>query len=139
MDRKIILVTNVEETDGGDFKVTVENVLKNHQVDYNIFIIGIGQNEAFAEKCKLLSESTNGGYVNLETANYDTEKLSNILRTLSFKIISSSITNFEESNQKLCSALNNIVNANKEFQKNNNEEIVKIMIRQSRSIELINK
>lgn len=142
IDKKIILVTDGEETDGGDFKVTAENGLKDHQIDYNIFIIGIGQNEATAEKCKLLSESTKGGYVNLETANYDKEKLSNILRPLSFKAVSSSIANVEESNQKIFSAFSsNIENANKELQKNNehNEEIVKILTGHARSIELINK
>jgi len=142
IDKKIILVTDGEETDGGDFKVTAENGLKDHQIDYNIFIIGIGQNEATAEKCKLLSESTKGGYVNLETANYDKEKLSNILRPLSFKAVSSSIANVEESNQKIFRAFSsNIENANKELQKNNehNEEIVKILTGHARSIELINK
>lgn len=142
IDKKIILVTDGEETDGGDFIVTAENGLKDHQIDYNIFIIGIGQNVATAEKCKLLSESTKGGYVNLETANYDKEKLSNILRPLSFKAVSSSITNVEESNQKIFSAFNNNKeNANIELQKNNqyNDEIVKILTGHARSIELINK
>lgn len=142
IDKKIILVTDGEETDGGDFKVTAENGLKDHQIDYNIFIIGIGQNDTTAQKCKLLSESTKGGYVNLETVNYDKEKLSNILRPLSFKAVSCSIANVEESNQKVLSAFtSNIGGTNKELQKNKeyNEEIVKILTGHARSIELINK
>lgn len=142
IDKKIILVTDGEENGSGDFKVTIENGLKDHQIDYNIFIIGIGQNSATAEKCKLLSESTNGGYVNLETTKYDKEKLSDVLRPLSFKAISSSIANIQESNQKVFGAFSSSIDSgNKELLKNNeyNEEIVKILTGHARSIELINK
>lgn len=141
-DKKIFLITDGEENDGSDFKMTIESGLNNHQIDYNIFIIGIGQNDATAEKCKLLSESTKGGYVNLETANYDKEKLSNILRPLSFKALSSSIENVQESNQKVISAISsNIIGTSKEFQKSNefDQEIIKALAGHAHSIELINK
>jgi hypothetical protein len=141
-DKKIILVTDGEEDEGSDFKLTIENGVGNNKIDCNVFIIGIGQNEATAAKCKLLAESTKGGYVNLNTTNYDKEKLSNILRPLSFRAVNSSIANVEESNQEVFTTLvSNIKNVNKESINNNefSEAVVNILTGHSRSIELINK
>ena len=141
-DRKIILVTDGEENDGSDFKLTIENTIANDKIDCNVFIVGIGQNAVTAAKCKLLSESTGGAYVNLESINYDKEKLSNALRPLTIKAISSSIAKVQETNENLLSAVNvNQDNSKKELEKNNqyNEDIVKILTGHARSIELINK
>ena len=142
IDRKIILVTDGEENEGSDFKLTIENSVGKNQIACNVFIIGIGQNEATAAKCKLLSESTNGGYVNLKTTNYDKEEMSKTLRPLSFKAVNSSIANVEESNQKIFTLLSsNLKNENKELVNNNefSEAVVNILTGHSRSIELINK
>ena len=141
-DRKIILVTDGEENDGSDFKLTIENTISYDKIDCNVFIVGLGQNAVTAAKCKLLSESTGGAYVNLENVNYDKEKLSNVLRPLTIKAVSSSIAKVQETNENLLSAVNvNQDNSNKELEKNNqyNEDIIKILTGHARSIELINK
>ena len=141
-DRKIILVTDGEENDGSDFKLTIENNVNKDKIDCNVFIIGIGQNEATAAKCKLLSESTGGAYINLENINYDKEKLSNVLRPFTIQAVSSSIAKVQETNEILLSAVDvNQDNSKKELEKNNqyNEDIIKILTGHARSIELINK
>lgn len=141
-DRKIILVTDGEENDGSDFRLTIENSVSKDKIDYNVFIVGIGQNAATAAKCKLLSEFTGGEYINLETINYDKEKLSNVLRPLTIKAVGSSIVKVQETNENLLGTVNaNQDNSKKELEKNNqyNEDIIKILTGHARSIELINK
>jgi len=92
-DRKIILVTDGQETDGGDYKQTAEDALKQYGIPCNIFIVGIAQDLEAESKSKALAESTGGGYVNLESKTYDKAGLRNELRSVYLKVINTSIQN----------------------------------------------
>lgn len=92
-DRKIILVTDGEETDGGDYKKTAEEAIKQYGIPCNIFIVGIAQNEVAEEKSKALALSTGGSYINLKAKAYDKVNLQNALRPIYFKAVNTSIQN----------------------------------------------
>lgn len=138
-DRKIVLVTDGEETDGGDFRIAAESGLKNHGIDYSIFIVGIGQSAETAAKCKKLSESTKGGYVNLETKNYNKLALSNALRPLAFRAISSTISNIQNNNEKTLNPNENIAKEKPEKDSIFKNEMIEVLRGHTISIELLNR
>ena len=92
-DRKIILITDGQETDGGDYKKTAEEALKQHGIPCNIFIVGIAQDTVSEEKSKALALSTGGSYINLKAKVYDKINLQNALRPIYFKAVNRSIQN----------------------------------------------
>jgi hypothetical protein len=92
-DRKIILVTDGQETDGGDYKKTAEEALKQHGIPCNIFIVGISQDKAAEEKSKALAIATGGTYVNLKAKVYDKPTLQTALRPIYFKAVNVSLQN----------------------------------------------
>jgi len=92
-DRKIILVTDGQETDGGDYKKTAEEALKQYGIPCNIFIVGIAQDAVAEEKSKALALSTGGSYINLKAKVYDKVNLQNALRPIYFKAVNTSLQN----------------------------------------------
>lgn len=138
-DRKIVLVTDGEETDGGDFRVTAESAMKDHGIDYSLFIVGIGQNAETAAKCQNLCEATKGVYVSLETKNYDKVALSSALRPLAFKAVSSTISNIQNSTEKILNPIRSVATEVHEKDQVLKNEIVEVLRAQSRSVELLNK
>lgn len=75
-DRKIILMTDGEETDGGNYQVAAEEALKLHGIPCEIFVIGIAQNDKASKKAKDLAKATKGVYVNIKAKTYTHENLS---------------------------------------------------------------
>lgn len=138
-DRKIVLVTDGEETDGGNFIVTAKSGFNDHGIDYSLFIVGIGQSPETASKCKTLSESTNGGYVNLETKRYNKVALSNVLRPLAFTAISSTISNIHNTNEKTLNSSENVEKEKFDNISNFKNEITEVLKNHTLSIELLNK
>lgn len=90
-DRKIILVTDGQETDGGDYKKTAEEALKQYGIPCKIFIIGIAQSAEAEEKSKELTKTTGGSYLPLKAKVYQKESLQSLLRPLKQEVIKSSI------------------------------------------------
>lgn len=90
-DRKIILVTDGQETDGGDYKITAEAALKQYGIPCKIFIIGIAQSDEAEAKSKALAKTTEGSYIGLRAKVYNKENLQSILRPLKKDVIGSSI------------------------------------------------
>jgi hypothetical protein len=80
-DRKIILVTDGEETDGGDYKITAEAALKHYGIPCKIFIIGIAQSDEAEAKSKALANTTEGRYIGLKAKLYNKENLQNHFKT----------------------------------------------------------
>lgn len=99
-DRKIILVTDGQETDGGDYKKTAEEALKQLGIPCNIFIVGISQDKDAEEKSKALANSTGGTYVNLKAKVYDKPTLQTALRPIYFKAVAASLQNIAAENPK---------------------------------------
>lgn len=92
-DRKIILVTDGEETGEGDYNKAANEALKLHGIPCNIFIIGIALTEAGDIKAKGLATDTGGSYINLQAKNYDRTTLQNVLRPLKKAAVAISIDN----------------------------------------------
>jgi len=92
-DRKIILVTDGQETDGGDYKKTAEEALKQLGIPCNIYIVGISQDKEAEEKSKSLATSTGGTYTNLKAKVYDKPTLQTALRPIYFKAVNASLQN----------------------------------------------
>lgn len=92
-DRKIILFTDGQETDGGDYKKTAEEALKQLGIPCNIYIVGISQDKEAEEKSKSLATSTGGTYTNLKAKVYDMPTLQTALRPVYFKAVNASLQN----------------------------------------------
>lgn len=90
-DRKIILVTDGQETDGGDYKKTAEEALKQYGIPCKIFIIGIGQSIEAEGKSQELAKATGGSYIGLRAKVYVKELLQSTLRPLKQEVLRSSI------------------------------------------------
>lgn len=90
-DRKIILVTDGQETDGGDYKKTAEESLKQYRIPCKIFIIGIGQSIEAEGKSQELAKATGGTYIGLRAKIYVKESLQSTLRPLKEEVLRSSI------------------------------------------------
>lgn len=92
-DRKIILVTDGEETGEGDYKKAANEALMLFGIPCNIFIIGIALTQTGEIKAKGLAEDTGGSYVNLQAKNYDKTTLQNKLRPLRSAAVAKSVEN----------------------------------------------
>jgi hypothetical protein len=90
-DRKIILVTDGQETDGGDFKKTAEDALKQLGITCNIFIIGISQDKEAEIKSQALASMTCGTYINLKAKHYESSSLESALRPIYFNAVNASL------------------------------------------------
>jgi hypothetical protein len=92
-DRKIILVTDGEETGEGDYNKAAQKALELHGIPCNVFIIGIALTPNAEIKAKGLATDTGGSYVNLRTKVYNKESLESLLRPFQSAVISTSIEN----------------------------------------------
>jgi hypothetical protein len=90
-DRKILLITDGEETDGGDYKKTAEDALKQLGITCNIFIIGISQEQEAEKKSEALSTITGGSYINLKAIQYDSAALQSAIRPIYFGAVNASL------------------------------------------------
>lgn len=115
-DRKIILITDGHENLRGDYKQTIEDVLRQHGNPCNIFIVGIAQDAAAEEKSKGLALSTGGSYFNLKAKVYDKSSLRTALRSVFFNAINSSI-------QNIASELSNTIPVITKEPKTNKQEV----------------
>lgn len=88
-DRKIILITDGQETDGGDYKKTAEDALKQLDITCNIFIVGIAQDPEAEKKSQALTSMTGGTYVNLK--HFESSSLQTALRPIYFGAINASL------------------------------------------------
>lgn len=88
-DRKIILLTDGQETDGGDYKKTAEDALKQLGITCNIFIVGIAQSQEAEIKSKSLAEATGGTYINLK--HYESASLQSALRPIYVNAVNASL------------------------------------------------
>mgnify|MGYP005861460201 CR=1 FL=1 len=86
-DRKIILITDGEETGEKDYKVAAKNALKVSGISCNIFIVGISLKSKARIKAESLVKETNGEYFHLETSNYNKTKIQNKLIPLKSALI----------------------------------------------------
>ena len=92
-DRKIILITDGQETGGGDYTKTTEDILKKNDISCNIFIVGILQDPEAEIKSSALSKMTDGAYINLKTKRYDKYSLHDSLRPIYFRAVNTSLNN----------------------------------------------
>lgn len=90
-DRKIILITDGQETDGGDFKKTAEDALKQLGITCNIFIVGISQEQEAEKKSQALTSMTGGTYINLKAKHYESSYLQTALRPIYFGAVNASL------------------------------------------------
>lgn len=90
-DRKIILITDGQETDGGDYKKTAEDALKQLGITCNIFIVGISQDQEAEKKSQALASMTGGTYINLKAKHYDSGSLQSALRPIYFGAVNASL------------------------------------------------
>lgn len=90
-DRKIILITDGQETDGGDYKKTAEDALKQLGITCNIFIVGISQDQDAEKKSQALASMTGGTYINLKAKHYESSSLQTALRPIYFGAVNASL------------------------------------------------
>lgn len=86
-DRKIILITDGEETGEKDYKVAAKNALKVSGISCNIFIVGISLKPEARIKAEALVNETKGEYFHLETSNYNKATIQNKLIPLKSALI----------------------------------------------------
>ena len=86
-DRKIILITDGEETGKKDYKIAAKNALKVSGISCNIFIVGISLKPEARIKAESLVKDTNGEYFHLETSNYNKSTIQNKLIPLKSALI----------------------------------------------------
>lgn len=106
-DRKIILVTDGQETDGGDYIKTAEEALQNYGVPCKIFIVGIAQSAEAENKSIELTKATGGFYVPLQAKDFEKSNIQSLLRPLKKEVIKSSIENTTIVNEKEAQAVLN--------------------------------
>jgi hypothetical protein len=90
-DRKIILITDGEETGGGNYETAVVEMSKESGIECSIFIIGICQNEQAKTKSRKLGQNTNGGFIDVHSKAYDRDEIKKDLRPLRSRIIEESL------------------------------------------------
>ncbi len=86
-DRKIILITDGEETGKKDYKIAAKNALNVSGISCNIFIVGISLKPEARIKAESLVKATNGEYFHLETSNYNKTTIQNKLIPLKNALI----------------------------------------------------
>ena len=92
-DRKIILVTDGEETGEGDYRKAANEALALYGIPCSIFVVGIALTERAEVKAKMLASDTKGEYVSLKSKVYTKESLDQILRPFKTAVIAKSIEN----------------------------------------------
>jgi hypothetical protein len=86
-DRKIILITDGEETGKKDYNLVAKKALEISGISCNIFIVGISLKTEARVKAESLVKATNGEYFHLETSNYNKATVQNKLIPLKNALI----------------------------------------------------
>ena len=97
-NKQIFLITDGQETDGGDYKKSAEEGLKKFGIPCSITIIGIAQDSEAEEKSKELAMYTKGGYINLREKLYSKTTLQNELRPIFINSLKTSLQNIALAN-----------------------------------------
>ncbi len=90
-DKKIILVTDGQETGKGNYIVKAKEAMEKYNIPCKIFIIGIAQTKEYEEKAKDLAEFTKGAYINVNSNSYDVNNVRAQLAPLKVAIIKDTI------------------------------------------------
>lgn len=90
-DKKIILVTDGQETGKGNYIVKAKEAMEKYNIPCKIFIIGIAQIKEYEEKAKDLAEFTKGAYININSNSYDVNIVKAQLTPLKVAIIKDTI------------------------------------------------
>jgi hypothetical protein len=95
-DRKLILVTDGEETGEKNYKVAAKKALEISGISCNIFIVGISlKNEARTKAESLVSE-TKGEYFHIDTSNYQKSVTQSKLTSLKNTLIVNTVNKINE-------------------------------------------
>lgn len=97
VDRKIILITDGEETGDRDYRTVVDNAFKKSGINCNIYIVGISLTKEAQVKARSLGNKTNGGYFHIENIDYERENIQKKLNPLKKTIVSDSISKLGKS------------------------------------------
>lgn len=92
-DRKIILVTDGQETEEGDYRKAAKEAMSLYGIPCSVFIIGIQQSEEAEQKSRELAADTGGEYMNLKVAQYDKTTIQSKLSQIKGKILNRSVEN----------------------------------------------
>ncbi len=92
IDKKIILITDGEETGGSDYSLMVKKQLELLKNKCNIFIIGIALTQNALLKAKKIAEESNGFFIDLgNDIDYESIETKKILIKFREKILHSSL------------------------------------------------
>lgn len=100
-DRKIILITDGEETGEKDYKLAAEEVLDDLGINCKIFVVGIFLNQKARDKAESLAEYTKGEYYHLETTDYNESRIQSKLASLKNTIITDTVNKISKNQQDI--------------------------------------
>lgn len=92
-DRKIILLTDGEESGKGDYLETAKKAISLHGIPCKIFIVGLDQEESARTKAKQLADYTEGNYLNVNSINYNKEYFTSVFLPIKSQVLKSSLEN----------------------------------------------
>lgn len=92
-NRQIILITDGQETDGGDYEKLIGDRRKDGKDICKVFIVGIAQKIIAQQKAKRIAELTGGGYIHLEDQAYDSQVVQEKLAPLITSVTVDNIKN----------------------------------------------
>lgn len=93
-DKKIFMLTDGQENEGGDYKLAVKKVIEIDRIPCQIFIVGINQSKEAIEKSQEIAKISGGLYVNIPDKNYESTSISSQLSSIKTASISGSINAF---------------------------------------------
>jgi hypothetical protein len=99
-DRKIIILTDGEETGKKDYKIAAKKAITISGISCNIFIVGILLKPEARVKAEALVKETNGEYFHLETSNYNKITIQNKLIPLKSALIVDSVNKISSTQNK---------------------------------------
>lgn len=127
-----------------DWHIAVYKKVIESKKDIKIHIIGIAQNDVAKGKSKSLCANTKGVYTNLDSINYDSSKLNELLFSLKSNITSQVINEHISSSLKVPNeSKDSIVNndlteiVQKEFKDSNNDNLEERVKKNTKSLSLI--
>lgn len=91
-DRKIILITDGEESGGGDFREAAKKAEQLKGIPCKTFIIGIAQDEQSEKKSR---EIASGGYYNIKSTSFTAGEVQKVLAPLKTAVLQNTIQNFQ--------------------------------------------
>lgn len=91
-DRKIILITDGQETDKKDYKQAAQDAFRLNGITCNIFIIGISLNKGAKLKAESLVRETGGEFINLNSNIFTSQKYHEKIYRLKNSILQNSLS-----------------------------------------------